>query len=57
LEVLFEDAGEHQLKNIAGPVRAYHVRFDRRAFTHNIEVKVMPRFLNERSSPADNYYF
>jgi class 3 adenylate cyclase len=31
LEVSFEDAGEHQLKNIARPVRAYHVRFDRRA--------------------------
>src|ERR1700756_1093345 len=29
LKVLFEDAGEHQLKNIARPVRAYHVRFDR----------------------------
>jgi TolB-like protein/class 3 adenylate cyclase len=29
LNVLFEDAGEHQLKNIARPVRAYHVRFDR----------------------------
>src|SRR5215510_11504317 len=28
-----------------------------RAFTHNIEVKVTPRFLNDRSSPADNYYF
>jgi len=28
-----------------------------RAFTHNIEVKVTPRFLNERSSPANNYYF
>ena len=34
LEVLFEDAGEHQLKNIAGPVRAYHVQI--LAFTHNI---------------------
>jgi adenylate cyclase len=29
LELLFEDAGEHQLKNIAVPVRAHHLRFDR----------------------------
>lgn len=28
-----------------------------RALTHNIEVKVTPRFLDERSSPANNYYF
>jgi len=28
-----------------------------RAFSHNIEVKVTPRFLNDRSSPANNYYF
>jgi len=31
LDVLFEDAGEHHLKNIARPVRAYHLRFDRPA--------------------------
>jgi hypothetical protein len=31
LEVLFDDAGEHQLKNIDQPVRACHVRFDRPA--------------------------
>src|SRR5207247_3008181 len=29
LDVNFEDAGEQQLKNIARPVRAYHVRVDR----------------------------
>jgi len=28
-----------------------------RAFTHDIEVTVTPRFLPERSSPANNYYF
>jgi TolB-like protein/class 3 adenylate cyclase len=55
LEILFEDAGEHQLKNIARPVRAYHVRIP--AFAHNIEVKVTPRFDDKRSLPASNYYF
>jgi adenylate cyclase len=54
LEVLFEDAGEHELKNIARPVRTYHARFERPAFTHNIEVKATPRFLDERSSPAND---
>ncbi len=28
-----------------------------RATTHNIEVKVTPRFLTERSSPESGYYF
>jgi ApaG protein len=28
-----------------------------RATTRSIEVKVTPQFLDERSSPADNYYF
>jgi adenylate cyclase len=28
LNIAFEDAGEQQLKNIARPVRVYHVRFD-----------------------------
>jgi len=28
-----------------------------RALTRNIEVKVTPRFLDERSAVADNYYF
>jgi ApaG protein len=28
-----------------------------RATTHGIEVQVMPRFMSERSSPENNYYF
>jgi ApaG protein len=28
-----------------------------RALTRSIEVKVTPRFLDEKSSPANNYYF
>jgi ApaG protein len=28
-----------------------------RETTRNIEVRVTPRFLDERSSPAENYYF
>ncbi len=28
-----------------------------RALTRNIEVKVTPHFLEDRSSPANNYYF
>ena len=31
LGIAFEDAGQHQLKNIARPVRVYQVRLDRQA--------------------------
>jgi TolB-like protein/class 3 adenylate cyclase len=62
LEVLFEDAGEHQLKNIARPVRAYHLRFDRpgkitRTLTVPPEpsIAVLP-FENLSGDPEQEYF-
>lgn len=62
LEVLFDDAGEHQLKNIARPVRAYHVRFDRPAkITSTLTVPSKPSiavlpFQNLSSDPDQEYF-
>ena len=62
LEVLFEDAGEHQLKNIGRPVRAYHVRFDRPATTRPAltvpskpSIAVLP-FQNLGDDPEQEYF-
>ena len=62
LEVLFEDAGEHQLKNITRPVRAYHVTFDRpakirRALTlpSKPSIAVLP-FQNFGGDPEQEYF-
>jgi TolB-like protein len=60
--VLFEDAGEHQLKNIARPVRAYHVRFDRPAkMTRTLTVPSKPSiavlpFQNLSGDPEQEYF-
>jgi TolB-like protein/class 3 adenylate cyclase len=62
LEVLFEDAGEHQLKNIARPVRAYHVRFDHPVKTRasltipsKPSIAVLP-FQNLGGDPEQEYF-
>jgi TolB-like protein len=62
LEVLFEDTGEHQLKNIARPVRAYHVRFDRpakitrtRTVSSKLSIAVLP-FQNLSGDPEQEYF-
>jgi TolB-like protein len=62
LDVLFEDAGEHQLKNIARPVRAYHVRFDRPAKKRTAltvpskpSIAVLP-FENLSGDPEQEYF-
>jgi adenylate cyclase len=62
LEVLFEDAGEHRLKNIARPVRAYHLRFDRPAkigtalaVPSKPSIAVLP-FQNLSSDPEQEYF-
>ena len=62
LEVLFEDTGEHQLKNIARPVRAYHVRFDRPAKIRSAlpvpskpSIAVLP-FQNLDGDPEQEYF-
>jgi len=62
LELLFEDAGEHQLKNIARPVRGYHVRFDRPAkirpaltVPSKPSIAVLP-FENLSGNPEQEYF-
>jgi adenylate cyclase len=61
LELLFEDAGEHQLKNIARPVRAHHIRFDRHAKRPALTVPSKPSiavlpFQNLSGDPEQDYF-
>jgi adenylate cyclase len=63
LDLVFKDAGEQQLRNIARPVRAYHVALDRR--THDAptalplpdkpSVAVLP-FQNMSGDPEQEYF-
>jgi TolB-like protein/class 3 adenylate cyclase len=63
LEVVFEDAGEQQLKNIARPVRVYRVRLDRddSRVPHALgigdkpSVAVLP-FQNMSGDPGQQYF-
>jgi adenylate cyclase len=62
VRVAFEDMGEHQLKNIARPVRVYRVRFD--GVTKSTPALVLPSkpsiavlpFQNMSSDLSDDYF-
>jgi TolB-like protein/class 3 adenylate cyclase/Flp pilus assembly protein TadD len=65
LDLAFEDAGEQQLKNIARPVRAYHVVLDRRPTpgvasalpptAPRLSIVVLP-FANLSNDPEQDYF-
>jgi len=62
LDLAFDDAGEQQLKNIARPVRVYHVRFDGAARSRPAlalpskpSVAVLP-FQNLSGDPQQEYF-
>jgi TolB-like protein/class 3 adenylate cyclase len=65
LDLAFEDAGEQQLRNIARPVRAYHVVLDRRPApavaaalpptVPRLSIVVLP-FANLSNDPEQDYF-